>query len=116
MDRAYQVVQFESVRGIYTERERLLDPYLSLGDGDLRRKIEEELSREAGDLKEKLSYLMGQYMKGERALEPLKAENLGLSGRVTELERVMEEISRRDLVPHWKVLGQSIFILLQNLW
>jgi integrase/recombinase XerD len=50
MNQAYKTLQFESLKKMYIERERLLDPYASMSNGELQKKIDAMVNDRTADL------------------------------------------------------------------
>ncbi len=103
LDRAYKTVQFESVKKMYADRERLLDPYAALGNGELRKKIDEEVDKHTKETKEKLGYLVGKNMETDERIRLLAAENDRMRGglqdvvaEVRELKGLIEAMQKRN--------------------
>jgi len=103
MDEAYKGVQFESVKRMYADREHLLSPFASLGNGALKKKIDEELDRNTKELREKLGYLVGKNMETDERIKILTAENermrgglQGVMAEVQELKRLIEAMQKRS--------------------
>jgi integrase/recombinase XerD len=93
MDRAYKSVQFESLKKMYIERERLLDPYASMSNGELQKRIDKAVNDKTQDFQAISNVLLKKNLELEdqqkRQQEEIAKVKV-LEVRIEEQKRILE--------------------------